>query len=681
MAQETGPLVLAAHRICDQGVDSTGIDALNAAGSRPMSQPGRDSIKNILQREVWWLIPAFVIYVLLVRHLEMTQDDAYITYRYIANYLNGHGLVFNIGERVEGFTNFGWTIYVLLAGVLRLDYIAVSKITGFVLGGANLWMAYLIGRNAFGHRQRWLAIAAVYVVAANQSLAYWAAAGLETAAFGFLVLLAVYLYLKRSYLLIFALAMAVWVRPEGAMVTGLLIAIEGLQYRKWPRYTVQCALAALVLSLPMVGFKYFYYGSILPNPFYAKTGFDLNQLANGLEYTGRFMSHYGFYGMALVIPLIFYRRLSDPQKALWLFAVGYTLYITLIGGDVLKAHRFYLPLFGVSAVLLVLSLQLVFERVIRKYWRPAVALVAIGLAVLTYYLPNSFVAHYDRAEKGLVAKMQFMAERLKQADHSDFSVAVGTIGRFGYELMGHDIIDMLGLTDSTIARHPDPPIPGMETTWKEEKHNVRYLLSREPTYIMFSTGIKPSAPAERALLLYRQFTDVYRSVSWLSAGTIFSGQTPILQAVYRKTYPMPDFSGPYYPVEYVDHYKRGLEATNANRPDEALAQFDSAMTVSPKPYFVYLVYQTALAQMLKGDMAKSEAMMDSLLVRDSAVFEAHMTLYSMALYRQNPDKAAIHRRWLQRLVPWLWPSIEARANRMLEEQRRYQQRQPKSVDR
>src|SRR5688500_13130256 len=33
-------------------------------------------------------------------------DDAYISYRYAHNLLAGLGLVFNAGERVEGYTNF-----------------------------------------------------------------------------------------------------------------------------------------------------------------------------------------------------------------------------------------------------------------------------------------------------------------------------------------------------------------------------------------------------------------------------------------------------------------------------------------------------------------------------------------------------------------------------------------------
>jgi len=46
------------------------------------------------------------------------QEDAFISIRYAQNLVDGHGLVYNAGERVEGYTNFLWTL--LLAGGLKL---------------------------------------------------------------------------------------------------------------------------------------------------------------------------------------------------------------------------------------------------------------------------------------------------------------------------------------------------------------------------------------------------------------------------------------------------------------------------------------------------------------------------------------------------------------------------------
>ena len=41
-------------------------------------------------------------------------DDAFISFRYAENLIHGLGLVYNAGERVEGYTNFLWTMWAAL---------------------------------------------------------------------------------------------------------------------------------------------------------------------------------------------------------------------------------------------------------------------------------------------------------------------------------------------------------------------------------------------------------------------------------------------------------------------------------------------------------------------------------------------------------------------------------------
>jgi arabinofuranosyltransferase len=133
----------------------------------------------------WPLVVALGIYVLFVFSLNFTQDDAYISYRYVANYLNGHGLVYNIGERIEGITNFGWTVFMMFLGVLGADYIWWSKVLGVLFGAGVIVVAFSLGEKLFG-REGWPYTAvATLLLGANQSLAYWSTSGLETAAFAF----------------------------------------------------------------------------------------------------------------------------------------------------------------------------------------------------------------------------------------------------------------------------------------------------------------------------------------------------------------------------------------------------------------------------------------------------------------------------------------------------------------
>ena len=311
------------------------------------------------------------------------QDDAYISYRYVANFLNGHGLVYNIGERIEGFTNFGWVIYLILAGAMKLDFILVSQLTGLAFGAGLIILTYLLARHLFTREDSWLALLPVYLVAANPGLAYWSPAGLETSCFAFAVLAALYCYLRRSRWLLLWLLVAVWVRPEGALVAGLLVLTEAITERRLPRFTGRAVILTFILSLPFALFKVLYYGSIFPNPFFAKTGARLDYLTAGLEYAGKFFADCGFYGIGLLLPLIFWSRMSRAFRAVWLFVVLYVLYIVVVGGDVLKVYRFFVPVLGGVALLTALSLRLVVGNVAPRTRNMIYFLVAVPLLLVT----------------------------------------------------------------------------------------------------------------------------------------------------------------------------------------------------------------------------------------------------------------------------------------------------------
>ena len=71
-------------------------------------------------------------------------DDAYISLRYAANWAGGRGLVFNPGERVEGYTNFLWVLIEAAAIRLGADPEAALTVAGFaalaMLAGGVAWL-------------------------------------------------------------------------------------------------------------------------------------------------------------------------------------------------------------------------------------------------------------------------------------------------------------------------------------------------------------------------------------------------------------------------------------------------------------------------------------------------------------------------------------------------------------
>ncbi len=615
--------------------------------------------KNIL-----YILPGIFLFSFFCYQLNFTQDDAYISYRFVENFLNGNGLVFNIGERVEGFTNFGWVLYMIFWGKLSMNYILISKLTGYLFGIGILGLIFLITSKLeeFKNKLSYILLS-VYLTACSQSLAYWAVAGLETTAFAFFALLALYLYLQKNKLLPFALIIAVLLRPEGALVAIILILIELITTRSFPKFTFRSAVGAFVLGLPYLAFKLYYYGDILPNPFYAKTGFSYLQLSNGIEYTLRFLTHYGFYGIPIIFSLVMFRKLSKALKAVVIFTSIYTVYLILIGGDVLKVHRFFIPILGLYAMITVFSLQFILQKLNKKLRQPAFILTSLVLCGLTYYLPNKFVKNYNRLERHFIEKMSFMADSIKSQDNSNFSVALPTIGVFSYKLIGHHIIDMLGLTDSTIAKHAEKPIEGMSSTWKESKHNSEYILKSEPDYIMFSTGIKPSAPAEKALMLYPRFLQSYNQLGWYQQ----SNQTRkgTVQMVFKKNDTLQGEIKPTYPLEFVDNYKLGLDAYTAGNQRKAVAFFDKAIKVSPKPIYKYLLYQKGFSHQLAGEHKKAMKIFNYVISLDSSMFMANKSMYLYELLMHNQEKANIHKKWLQKIVPWYFPRIDSTAQIVL----------------
>src|SRR5437899_1439902 len=85
------------------------------------------------------LAAAWVFALGFVANRGFYHDDAFIGLRYARNLISGHGLVWNGGERVEGYTNGLFTLLEGLLGATGVDLIVASRVinisafAGFVL--------------------------------------------------------------------------------------------------------------------------------------------------------------------------------------------------------------------------------------------------------------------------------------------------------------------------------------------------------------------------------------------------------------------------------------------------------------------------------------------------------------------------------------------------------------------
>lgn len=440
-------------------------------------------------------------------------DDAFISFRYAYNLVHGHGLVFNLGERVEGYTNFLWTI--LFSAVIGLggDPVFWAYIFGIAIGFAIVWLTYHTAMQVIG--VQW-AIVPTLLVAGNQSVLIYTArgSGMETGLFTLLILLGIHTYLasRTNQRIIVAIstgvlfALAALTRPEGVIVFGLTIAHlvisaigkKGINHthkeiKQIVNQTLSITLPFLAIFLTHLAWRIWYYGDILPNTFYAKVGSGLQQWLRGLNYTYQFVQTIGTVSfiVALIYPflLLFNSRLRRKPTSssiiyIWLLSVVYTIYIIYVGGDHFPGERFFVPIIPLLAILITSSAIFLTQHT-TLHRIPHITPILSTLITLSI-ISNSLYrgTFFEDRVLGNDESVWIWADLGKWLHHNtppDSSIAAAGIGAIAYYSQ-REVIDMYGLTDKHIAQLQ---VESMGTgAAGHEKRDPSYILNiRQPTYI------------------------------------------------------------------------------------------------------------------------------------------------------------------------------------------------------
>ena len=327
-------------------------------------------------------LPLFLLWPALLgvmaAHSWFITDDAFISFRYARNLLEGQGLVFNPGEYVEGYSNFLWVLELAaIWGALGVapEYAAQWLSVGFTVGtlGVMLWWVYRMPGVERRGLTAWMALG---LVCGSATFAVWTSGGgLETRQFTFFIVLAVVclaLYRDKKAGLITAslsLAAAAYTRPEGPLIAAICIgwfafqrlADAGRLVPDWQELRRVDWRGLAYLALPCIGliaahflFRQVYYGEWLPNTYYAK--FVRPWYESGFKYLLSATIEMGLY---LLLPLAWvglrrqWRQRRDGTYALVLLLIAaHMLYVMRIGGDFFEYRPldFYWPLLALPAV-------------------------------------------------------------------------------------------------------------------------------------------------------------------------------------------------------------------------------------------------------------------------------------------------------------------------------------------
>jgi arabinofuranosyltransferase len=346
-------------------------------------------------------------------------DDAMISMRYGRNLVDGHGLVFNNGQHVEGYTNLLWTL--VMAGVQvvvpgrRFSAGAVSLLS------ASLLVAQLYVVRAFTRRLTDLPFAPLVAIAGTAcsfTLVFWALRGMEVGLLALLVVSAAFavarvmqegLDRRGGLLIAFLLTLVLFTRDDAAVPCAVMLAflIAGVDRERRKRTAAVAAAGAVAVVGARLALRLALYGHLVPNTYVLKIqGIPKHLLLQrGLLGLGYVLG----FGLAVPVALgliAISRADTRPVRlALMMLAtivVAQLAYSVAVGGDAWEdagfANRFLATVIGPLSILVAIGVaNLARGRVHRR--AGLLALVPITGSIVFVVVAPRFTRYYQLGDK------------------------------------------------------------------------------------------------------------------------------------------------------------------------------------------------------------------------------------------------------------------------------------------
>ena len=452
---------------------------------------------------VLWVIAILILICHIAVYYRTMVDDTFITFRYSDNMARGFGPVYNPGERVEGITNFLWMTLLTPPAAFGWDLATTARILGIICTVASFIILIMWSRAVIDYPNRlWVA----FLFACSAPIAVWTTGGLETPLFALLVLAGVIQGFReedRSHSgwwsgILFAFASMT--RPEGLIFWAgfvLFRVVESVMgTHPWRRSDWQRIFGFLVLAIPFTLGRWLYYGDIVPNTFFVKTGRGLRSLLGGVRYTLEFILLFGG-GSLIGIGLL---SLLDSTKRRWMsYCLGlsalFVFYVIFLSGaDWMAMYRYYVPIIPLLILPIAKGFELLHGWVkdgrltsgkILPSWSVNGAFLFIGALIVLLGLMPTYIAKARDVKRfgGFDDYRGYLkaAEYLKTHAVPDALVAVQNAGTIPY-ITHRPTLDMSGLADKHIARSPAKgPL--------KRRYDSDYVLSRKPDYVEVLTNI------------------------------------------------------------------------------------------------------------------------------------------------------------------------------------------------
>ncbi len=308
-------------------------------------------------------IGLLLVFMVVVVRNAWLNDDAYITFRTIDNFVSGYGLRWNIAERVQTFTHPLWLFLLTIPYALTREIYFTSIALSIVV--STVAVALTIRQKEAGFMP---SILALLILIFSKAFIDYSTSGLENPLTHLLIVLFLLRFftipkspdhVQSSHLfwLSFLAALGALNRLDSILIFGPPLLWVWWQQRSWR--STGFLLAGFLPFILWELFSIFYYGFPFPNTAYAKafnTGIAESELWQaGWHYL---LNSLKWDPLTLVVIIIgigaaFFERQLKYLSAI-LGILLYLLYVVKIGGDFMSGRFLTAPL--LTAVLLLIFL-------------------------------------------------------------------------------------------------------------------------------------------------------------------------------------------------------------------------------------------------------------------------------------------------------------------------------------
>lgn len=506
------------------------------------------------------------------------SQDAFISLRYVENVHEGHGLVFNPGERVQGFTHPLW---LLLLCMFPPQYsmcwaqalgILCTCLTVAVLGWTWRDCSY-----------RTLALtAAVAILVTSRSYREWSTGGLENSLLHLALALLIATISRQRATVGWAIFLGITTsivcltRMDHLLLISPLLfatALKAWRIASLRRISLGFVIGLLPLAVWIL-FAAWYFGFPLPNTAHAKVvGASWFQVAQGIRYFGDYLLSEPAHFLVILAAMLWLpvRRIGDwPQlhaipPAMTIGIILQVIYLTYIGGDYMRG-RFLTGLLLVAAFVVSGTIAQAFQAAPRRAFSAMAALGAFlgggwiatryespysgwsGVARVSFdYKPFPELESFPQYAQLRTAKRKLSALTKYCSHFGAFPIRYSNLGDDTFGLNnGLRIVDTLGLTDPFIARcrpsrrnRPGHVLRDVPLSYYEARGCLDLVADWLPRLDKLDPSLAIDATSMKQAARWRsgEAERVYRELDLLTRGSLFDPRR--IPLIFKYTFTSP----------------------------------------------------------------------------------------------------------------------------------------------